>query len=226
MEKQRKIKIALWSTLGALLLVLIAAGVLFFTRGGGTAVYLSPSAQDHNLYAGMEVSERQSMNVLTDTLEPILAVKYPVHSADRTGTLENYIEQSNGLSDVVHIALHSNATGREDSTTRGCEIYVRPGDWESRRLANCIYEELSALTPDADRGVKTTSTLLELNRVRHTAILIEVDFHDNDEGAVWITQHYEEIAQAIADGVDAYMRGEERAESLKDTLKDFLRGIF
>ena len=57
MEKQRKIKIVLWSTLGALLLVLIAAGVLFFTRGGGNRVYLSPSAQDHNLYAGMEVSE-------------------------------------------------------------------------------------------------------------------------------------------------------------------------
>jgi len=225
MEKQRKIKIALWSTLGALLLVLIAAGVLFFTRGGGNRVYLSPSAQDHNLYAGMEVSERQSMNALTDTLEPIIAQSRIVYAADGAGTLESYIEQSNGLSDVVHIALHSNATGREDSTTRGCEIYVRPGDWESRRLANCIYDKLSALTPDADRGVKTTSSLLELNSVGHTAILIEVDFHDNDEGAAWITQHYEEIAQAIADGVEAYMRGEARAESLKDTLKDLLRHI-
>lgn len=219
--KRKALKITL-TALAAVLFITAAAGVLFFCRGGGSAVYLSPSAQDHNLYAGMELSERQSMNYLTDALEAGLSDLCTVHAANRTGTLDDYIAESNAFRDVVHIALHSNATGMEDSTVRGCEIYVRPFDWESRRLAECIYEKLSALTPDRDRGIKTTTSLKELNTVHHTAILIEVDFHDNEEGAIWITGHYPEIAAAIADGFHDYLNGEQRMESLKAALRSLL----
>ena len=61
-----------------------------------------------------------------------------------------------------------------------------------------------AISPFVGRGVKTSKTLYEVNKTTAPAVILEVEFHDNPQGADWIVQNLEQIAQAIVQGVLDY----------------------
>ncbi len=196
------------AVLGGLVCVFVAAVVILGMRSPRIqvkSVFLSPSTQDKNLYFDGVTTERMNMTAISDLVAGFLAeADCVVYRSAPGSTLEEAVALSNELGAAIHVALHSNASGVEGATVRGCEVFCRPWDLPSRTLARCAYDSVSALTPTADRGIKTVDSLYELNNVKSTAILIEADFHDNAAGAAWLKENREAVARAVADGILAY----------------------
>lgn len=172
-------------------------------------VYLSPSTQQGNIGYGNYGTEEERMNQIADVVQYELernGLTVARNSPDQT--LQEVVAESNALNPKIHVAIHSNASATGQA--RGAEIYVHRYGGEAERLAQDIFQFLSALTPTDDFGVKEGYTAFsgqgyyELRRTRAPAVLIEVAFHDNPEDAEFIMNNIYEIGVAIAKGILEY----------------------
>lgn len=77
-------------------------------------------------------------------------------------------------------------------------VYNRYGS--AARVAENINENLAALG-FADQGVNERTNLVVLNRTQMPAVLVEAGFINNDSDNALFDSRFNEIAQAIADGV-------------------------
>jgi len=203
---RKPLKITLFITLAMVVACTLTTTTLYLYCAAPRpkTVFLSPSTQTANVYADGCTTEGANMNAIADLVAALLPEGFTVIRNDPALTVVEAVEASNTLRPSVHVALHSNATGHESSTVRGCEIYVRRTDVRGHRIALAIYGRLAALTDIPGRGIKPSRTLLELTGTKAAAILVEIDFHDSVEGATWLTESREAIAEAIADGIVAY----------------------
>lgn len=166
-------------------------------------IYISPSNQFANLGAGSYGAEGARMNELADHLVPLLDRQgYEVVRPGPYTTLAARIAAANALKVDYYLALHSNAGGG-----RGCEVLIYGRGGQAEKLAQRIYNEVSVITPAADRGINVRPDLAELKSTAMPAVLLEVMFHDHPEEAAWIMQNMAAIAQAIARGVIAHCGG-------------------
>ena len=155
------------------------------------SIYLSPSTQENNVGAGSYGTEEQRMNEIMDLIENQLRGHYILYRNRPNMTLQQVVADSNAKNPDLHFALHSNAGGGS-----GAECWICAKGGQAERFANRLYEELSALTPGKDRGVKVSTSLYEVNRTKAPAVILEVEFHDTPEGAAWIVANEKAIAQA------------------------------
>lgn len=172
-------------------------------------VYLNPSVQDWNVGIGKYGTEEENMQVIGAKVEELLRYNgFQVKRNKPTMTLEQTVKDSNAFKPDAHVAIHSNAGGG-----RGCEAYAwfeadgKGGykkDTPGRRLAQAIYDEVTKITPTADRGVKNGNHLYEIKHTVAPAALVEIAFHDNPQDAAWITSNIEPIGKAIAQGICDY----------------------
>ena len=169
-----------------------------------TKIFLSPSSQEANIGPNGYVEE-VCMNRIADFIVPEL-IRHGI-LVMRNNPQNNYlghIKESNEFQADYHIAIHSNASAVNSThTARGCVVFcynANDTDRPGTQLANRIYNRLSILTPVPDRGVKS-STLDEVEKTKAAAVLIEVDFHDNIDGAAWLTEQVENIGLAILLGI-------------------------
>jgi N-acetylmuramoyl-L-alanine amidase len=167
-------------------------------------VYLSPSTQEHNIGAGDYGTEESRMNLVADEVAKLFNLNGISYCRNNPAmTLNQVIVDSNRVNPDVHLAVHSNAGG--SGQARGTEVYCCKGSTRGKRLATCLYNYVSALTPVADRGVKEADNLGEVVRTTAPAAIVEVDFHDNPAGAHWIEANIRNIAIAIVKGVCEYL---------------------
>ncbi len=170
------------------------------------SVYVSPSLQKANEGVGDYGTEYDRMHQLADILSRILENRgYKVYRSDPNMTLNEAIRDSNAKMPDIHLALHSNASTSHEA--RGPEVIVA-SNGRARTLANAIYNQLRTINPYPGRGVLYDTYYGELRLTKAPANLIEVDFHDNPEGAQWIIDNMNLIAEKIADGVDEYFYGQ------------------
>lgn len=174
-------------------------------------VFLSPSTQEHNVGAGDYKTEEYRMNQICDVVTNLLRYNnVTVYRNNPTKSLSQAVLESNLFNPDCHIAIHSNAGG-----ARGCEVFYTSE--KGKTLADKLYKELEPLTPTADRGIKHTDSLYEVVNTKAVAALIEVDFHDNPDGASFIIGNIEPIGISIARGVCNYL-------GVKFTLPDNTAG--
>ena len=159
------------------------------------SIYLSPSTQENNVGAGSYGTEEQRMNEIMDLIENQLRGHYILYRNRPEMTLQQVVADSNAKNPDLHFALHSNAGGGS-----GAECWICAKGGQAEEFANRLYEELSALTPGKDRGVKVSTSLYEVNKTKAPAVILEVEFHDTPEGAAWIVANEKAIAQAKAIG--------------------------
>jgi N-acetylmuramoyl-L-alanine amidase len=173
------------------------------------SVYLSPSNQENNIGVNDYGTEEIQMNKVTDVAERILKLHgVTVYRNSPNWNLSKIVEDSNDKNSIIHLAIHSNANiGR----SRGCEVYCHRFGGEGERLAKLIYDEVSAITPTSDRGVKEGynfygkgKSMYELAKTNAPAALVEVAFHDSVDDANWIMGNIELIGVAIAKSVLKY----------------------
>jgi len=169
-------------------------------------IFLSPSTQTDNLYVTGN-SEQYWMNRLADAMEPYLTASGIAFNRNSPrGSASQSIRQSNGGSNDLHLALHSN--GAPDSIygqVRGSDIYYYPSSIEGRRAADLMADALKTIYPDPNlvRALATTA-IGEVRQTRAPAVFVELAYHDNREDANWITQNLQLIARTMVLALTEY----------------------
>lgn len=170
-------------------------------------VFISPSVQEFNPYAGGG-NEEYYMNLIADDLIPMLMAKgISVERNNPDDSLTAVIRQSNAAPRDLHLAIHSNAGGGSYAgRSQGVEVYYYPYSAEGKRAADIIVENYKKIypNPNAVKAIPTT-TLAEITRVRSPSVLVEVGFHDNPQEAQWIRENISNIASTLATSVEEFL---------------------
>ncbi len=172
-------------------------------------IYLSPSNQKDNAYATGNETEASAMreisNVVRKHLEEQGMIVYLASSDD---SIQQKVDFSNSNELTAHVAIHSNAGG-DSGSGEGTECFYNPKIYGSKILAEHIYNRVSRLTPTEDRGMhdgtEGSSYLFEVAMSKTPNCLIEVEFHDTNNHAKWITENTDAIGKSIADGIIQYV---------------------
>lgn len=164
-------------------------------------VYISPSSQTGNVGVDNYGTEASRMQELSNLVVAKLGDKgITVYGGDNTLTLTQRINASNNTGVDCHVALHSNARGGT-----GPEVWYYTNSSNGKRLAQSILSEIEGVSNcPKSRGIKASTGYAELNKTSAPAVIVEVAFHDNSSDAAWIINNMDEIAEAIADGIQAY----------------------
>lgn len=160
------------------------------------SIYLSPSTQENNVGAGSYGTEERRMNEIMDLIENQLRGKYILYRNRPEMSLQQVVADSNAKNPDLHFALHSNAGGGE-----GTECWICAKGGQAEKFANLLQAKVGALTPTADRGVKVSTTLTEVNKTRAPAVILEIDFHDNAQAAEWIVNNKAAVADACVQAI-------------------------
>lgn len=159
--------------------------------------YLSPSNQEENLGTGGYGNERDQMYLLIQEITPHLdRAGVSFHVPERTMQIAQRCRESNDMEAKFHFALHSNAGGQGKARGPVAFYYSDTG----RDLCEKLVASLLALGQENNRwkNVLQWKDLYELRMTKAPAVLLEVDFHDSEEGVKFLTGRRREIAEAIA----------------------------
>ena len=165
-------------------------------------VYLSPSTQDWNLYAGGLGNEEQWMRDIAIHAAAIL--REAGHTVKVGGLISAGLNatDANNWGAQYYVAIHTNAGGGV-----GTEAWYYTGSTLGRKLATSVYNRVAKVSSCADRGVKSSTSYIELNRPKAPSTIIELDFHDRLANAKEIIARHEQYAYAIAAGVTDLIGG-------------------
>ena len=171
------------------------------------SVFLSPSLQEWNPYVNGG-NEEYYMNLVADAIEPYLkasGINYGRNTP--TQTLSQAIAESNAGSYDLHLAIHSNAAGEQNSgRIRGTDVYYYPTSSKGKRAAQIIAENYRDIYPLPDRVKTVASTsLAELRRTKAPAVLIETAYHDNLADAEWIQENIGTIGRNLAMSIAEFL---------------------
>lgn len=178
-------------------------------------IYLSP-ANHHKPYAN-GATEKSQMDKLAPCIKDILENRYigaevylpTVFAAN--GQYNGRPEEAKRLGCDVYNALHTNAESNSATggkATGACGFY-HPDYQLSKTIATNAVQELNKICPfksnrAARPAIYAQGLHINLGELRESAalgmcpVLIEHEFHDRLQGADWIVNHIEEIAEADA----------------------------
>lgn len=176
-------------------------------------IYLSP-ANHHKLYANGETEKRQMEKVaarikelLESEYEDVCAYLPTVFAKNQQ--YDGRPQEASLLHIDYYVALHTNASGVSATggkATGACGFY-HPSYTASKKLATVLVEKLNAICPiKSNRAAKPAiyaqgkhvnfGELREPAQLGICPVLIEHEFHDRQDGADWIVNNTEAIAQA------------------------------
>lgn len=163
-------------------------------------IFLSPSDQFENTYAGGATNEGEQMGLLAEKLAPILRrCGFEVKIVHRS-TLANKCNQSDAWGADLHLPLHSNAFNGTVSGTRVMCMRAVEGQL-GYEYSKKIFKQLDAVTPGTSSNISAQPQLYEIHAPQAPTVYVEVDFHDVPMVANWIINNLDVIADAIARGV-------------------------
>lgn len=158
------------------------------------ALKIGTAVQKYLEVAGCECYLMQS-----DNLAPTPAERSDYN--DRQGM--TVTETANEWGADVFVSIHCNAANGNARGTE-TECYIQTGNGGS--LARFIQSQIIDSIDTVDRGVKEMPGLLVLRYTDMPAVLVETAFIDNDDDALLLVQHWDDIARAIARGVTDYVQ--------------------
>ena len=170
-------------------------------------IYLSPSTQEFNPYAGGG-NEEYYMNLIADAMEPYLTAGGIDFSRNQPEMpLWKIINDANGQDYNLHLAIHSNASPESQSgKNTGVQIFYYPTSERGKRFAEIIAANYRPIYREPmNVKVVPNANLAELRKTKAPAVLIETAFHDNREDARWIRDNLDNIARALAKSVAEYL---------------------
>lgn len=164
-------------------------------------IYLSPSMQQHNIYATNNTNEMVQCNRIAEYAETALKrYGFEVKKAKQGQSMNDSIKESNSYNPELHIPIHTNAGGGS-----GTLVMVYSNAEQNMKPAKCIYNAVNAVTPGTTNyGIKVNNSLAELNSTKAIGVYIECEFHDRKDLAKWIIDNVKVIGEAICKGVCEY----------------------
>ena len=109
------------------------------------------------------------------------------------------VQTANGSGADLFVSLHCNSA--ENPAAHGTETLIYVSGGEAERAAFCIQRQLVDTLGTIDRGIKERPGLAVLRGTSMPAVLVEVGFINTDADNTIFDTRFEEIAQAIADGI-------------------------
>lgn len=107
--------------------------------------------------------------------------------------------EGNAVGADYFVSIHRNSSPYPNQYT-GVESLVYNRYSEAGRLAQNINEQLEQVG-FVNQGVNERTNLVVLNRTQMPAVLVEVGFINTDADNALFDERFDEIAQAIADGI-------------------------
>lgn len=160
------------------------------------SVFLSPSDQLGNTYAVGDTNEAVVCQQICNKVEDILASRGVMVDSDPN--MYNAVDRSNKMRPDLHLAIHTNASVGHN--VRGVRVFYYPGSEYGKTYAEKFFRSLSALY-EGSHAVKTNAVLYELRKTVSPAVYLELDFHDNPDGAKWLIGNKEVIANTICNTI-------------------------
>lgn len=175
------------------------------------SVFLSPSDQLGNTYAYGDTNEavvcQQISNLLEDKLN-----EYGV-MVDIDPNMYNAVDRSNKMRPDLHLAIHTNASPGHN--VRGVRVFYYPGSEYGKTYAEKFFRALSGLY-EGSHALKEYSSLYELRKTVSPAVYLELDFHDTVDGAKWLINNKELIADTLCDVIADIFQIDECEETQKN----------
>lgn len=181
-------------------------------------IYIAPSNQSANSYCLGGTNEAEVCQEIAKKTAEKLAVydcevKIGAHSENLTTKCAN--AASWGAD--IYVSMHSNAF---NGSVRGTECIYCATDAraaDSKRLAQLINNEMALIFPK-NRGLKTSSSLVDCYKPTMPSVICEVAFHDNNEDCALILNNKDRIAAAYAAAIIKYLGL--KKEAPKDNVPD------
>lgn len=108
-------------------------------------------------------------------------------------------QEGNQVGGDYFVSIHRNSSPYPNQYT-GIESLVYNRYGEAARMAYNINQQLEAVG-FVNQGVNERTNLVVLNRTQMPAVLVEVGFINNDADNQLFDERFNDIAQAIADGI-------------------------
>lgn len=124
---------------------------------------------------------------------------YYTRSTDIFETPLQKAQEANQTGADYFVSIHRNSSPMPNQYT-GIETLVYNRYGEAARLAYNINEELEAVGFE-NQGVNERTNLAVLRRTQMPAVLVEVGFINTDADNALLDARFEDVAQAIADGI-------------------------
>jgi len=174
-------------------LVVIDAG-----HGGNNpgAVYKGRQEKDDALSLALEVGR---------ILESNGVEVYYTRTSDVYEPPARKAQEGNAVNGDYFVSIHRNSSPYPNQYT-GVEALVYNRYGEAARLAYNINSRLERIGFE-NQGVNERMNLVVLNQTQMPAVLLEVGFINTDEDNQLFDERFYDIAQAIADGIQATIQG-------------------
>lgn len=152
--------------------------------------------------------EKDDALALALAIGPILEANgvdvYYTRTTDLYESPERKAMEGNAVNADYFVSLHRNASPYPNQYT-GVESLVYNRYGEAATLADNINTRLEDLG-FVNLGVNERKSLVVLNRTKMPSVLVEVGFINTDADNRLLDQRFQEVAQAIADGILATVR--------------------
>lgn len=164
-------------------------------------IYLSPSSQPANIYAGLDTNEQEVCRAIARELATDLKrCGFDVKCGDY-GTMYDRVAESNGWMADLHLPIHTNAFNGKVSGTR---LMALNTTGKGYKVCQAIFEKLDKITPGTSSNITAKPGLYEIQSAVAPTAYVEVDFHDVPTVAKWLVENKPQIAEAICKGVCEY----------------------
>ena len=166
-------------------------------------IYLSPSSQPDNKYAGLDTNEQEVCRAIARELATDLErCGFEVKCGDY-GTMYDRVAESNIWGAHLHLPIHTNAYNAKVAGTRLMAYDLKGKGFQ---VCEAIAKYLYPLTPGTSENIQAKSGLYEIYAAFAPTAYVEVDFHDVPEVAKWLVDNKPQIAEAICKGVCDYYK--------------------
>lgn len=164
-------------------------------------IYLSPSSQPANTYAGLNTNEQEVCRGIARALaDDLKRCGFAVKCGDY-GTMYDRVAESNGWMADLHLPIHTNAFNGKVSGTRMMALNTTGKGY---KVCQAIFKELDAITPGTSSNITAKPGLYEVQSAVAPTAYVEVDFHDVPTVAKWLVENKPQIAEAICKGICDY----------------------
>ena len=164
-------------------------------------IYISPSDQTANAYAAGNTTEAIQCRQIAVAMVKSLTRQGFAAITNTTGSMRDRVQESDDWGADLHVCIHTNAYNEKVSGTR---LFCYALGGEGHKACKAVMNTLAPITPGTSDGISARPELYECRAAAAPTVYIEIDFHDVDEVALWIINHKEDIAEAIAHGICDY----------------------
>ena len=167
-------------------------------------IYISPSNQVANLYATGGTNEKaQCHKIAKACVEYLQKAGFDV-KCTYNDSMYARVKESNAFGADMHIAIHTNATGKHN-VTGGTQILLYDLKGERYKAGKAVFDRLAPITPGKSaEKILAYPDFYEINSAKGISVYVEAEFHDTKEGSDFIIKNTTAIGEAIAKGVCDY----------------------